>query len=196
MITHPLKAFHMFQDPFLSIQLFGGAVACASSNQYAKQSKLHKEHVTGDFTSYWCYRHWMFADHCSTRAGAFRRRSWFHLFLFLRSSCADGGGPFFPARRSSKSSRFAIDCVFFLGKGSLKNIRDLPVWTLSFQMGKTHLLSENQTKMENQKVINNGGPVGAKSIAFCRAVMASSTVGTAQQGGTAGCDQQHVVFRW
>ena len=105
---------------------------CASNKKYAKQCKLHKEHVTGDFTSYWCYRHGMFADHCSTRAGAFRRRSWFHLFLFLRSSCADGGGHFLPARRSSKSSRFAIDCDFFLKRILKKPPRKSPV--LSFNV--------------------------------------------------------------
>jgi len=115
------------------------------------------------------------------------------LFLFLRSSCADGGAIFYPARRSSKSSRFAIDCVFFLGKGSVKKHPRFAGLNVEFSDGKTsHLSSENQTKNGEPKVINNGGPVGAKSIAFCRAIMASSTVGTAQQGGEAGCDQQHV----
>lgn len=118
------------------------------------------------------------------------------LFLFLRSSCADGGAIFYPARRSSKSSRFATDCVFFLGKGSVKKHPRFAGLNVEFSDGKTsHLSSENPNKNDEQKVINNGGPVGAKSLAFCRAIMASSTVGTAQQGGTAGCDQQH-VGRW
>ena len=56
-------------------------------------------------------------------------------------------------------------------------------------MGKFPPFIRKPNKNDGQKVINNGGPVGAKSIAFCRAVMASSTVGTAQQGGEAGCDE-------
>ena len=74
------------------------------------------------------------------------------LFLFLRSSCADGGAIFYPARRSSKSSRFAIDCVFFLGKGSVKKHPRFAGLNVEFSDGKTsHLSSENQTKMMDKK---------------------------------------------
>ena len=103
----------------------------------------------------------------------------FICFCFCEAP-APMGGPFLPARR-----------------GSFKNIRDLPMnerFESWYQMGFPPLIRK-PNKNGEPNVINNGGPVGAKSIAFCRAVMASSTVGTAQQGGEAGCDQQQHVGR-
>ena len=48
---------------------------------------------------------------------------------------------------------------------------------------ETSPLINRKTKQKWRHIINNGGFAGAKSISFCGAVMASSTVGTAQQGG-------------
>ena len=67
----------------------------------------------------------MFADHCSTRAGAAGKPLLVSSVLVIGKLLRQwgGGGKFLPGRRSSKLARFAIDCDFFVGKGTLKNQR-------------------------------------------------------------------------